>query len=291
MNPNSSYVNIVEQPGGHTATRINDTTWSYYSGPSEYISRNYLLDTASLGDIVIRYSFLNLAGPHRVYRVDLEWGERMVAPVRILDPIGYILDQPGRSLFFPTDDDGDIIHGIRLIIPRSPNSVRRWTVVDIDLNAHSTYILSNGRIGDYVFSITNPNLSSTDHPEGFIYRIQLNEQGMQVLESVGPITPEFVHSLEGVYQLPENEDANIISDYEGEINNNLDDDNISHVSTLDTFHTPDTVLDNDIGNVTSADDNDTVGGKKRGRKVKVRVRARTRKRSTRKRAKARRARK
>jgi hypothetical protein len=147
-----------------------------------------------------------------------------------------------------------------------------------------TYLVANGNIGDYVFNFTNSNPNSINYPEGVVYRIQLNDQGMSMLQTIGPITLELVHSIDsGNQHVSENENVNIISEYEVALNNNHHDDNVSTTSTLDTFHTSDMVLDsdNDIASVTSMEDNDTVGGRRHRRGPKSRHR--TRKRANRKR--------
>ena len=283
MNPNPRRVNIVEQPGDHTATRLDPTTWSFYTGPTETNSRIYIIENGNIGDIAVRNSVLHVTGPRQVYRLDLAWNDNMSAPMRLLEPIGYLVEQPGRSLFYPVNEDGEVIQGIILILPRTPGSPRRWTVID-NLDDHMTYLVANGNIGDYVFNFTNSNPNSINYPEGVVYRIQLNDQGMSMLQTIGPITLELVHSIDsGNQHVSENENVNIISEYEVAPNNNHHDDNVSTTSTLDTFHTSDMVSDsdNDIASVTSMEDNDTVGGRRHRRGPKSRHR--TRKRANRKR--------
>jgi hypothetical protein len=230
---NENIVNPIEYDTGHTATWSEESEmWIYYGGPSEHLSREHILTHGMVGELVMRYSFLEPDLPRNVYRIEMGPNEEGVLEDRF-HLVALASDLPGRTRIVPVDDNGEEVEGIRLLIPHASNTPRRWTITS-DHVSHTDYILENGDVGDYVFAVYSTNDDNPQVTEANVQRVIINEGGVRDMVVVGHIHPMFAHAI--IEDIPEAFDhvdqSAVVSDGSVELDDdNNDDQSASTVST------------------------------------------------------------
>jgi hypothetical protein len=225
---NQNIVNPIEYDTGHTATWSEQSDmWIYYGGPSEHLSREHILTHGTVGQFVMRYSFLEPDLPRHVYRIEMGLNEQGILEDRF-QLVALATDLPGRTQIDPVD-----VEGVRLLIPHASDTPRRWTITS-DHVSNTDYILENGNIGDYVFAVYSTDDDNPQVTEANVQRVIINEDGVRDMVVVGNIHPMFAQAI--IEDIPEAFDvvhqSAVVSDASVEPDD--EDDDVQSASTVST---------------------------------------------------------